>query len=102
LAERHVWTAQDSREVAAFIAQVTCIVAAAIVLYTLGPPVGLLSAAGCLAVLALLRRSAGTANENERADRAASAETSLTNGGARSSDTDRSPRIDLGKARETP
>ena len=102
-AERHVWTAQDSRELAAFIAQVTCVVAAAVVLYALGPAVGLMSAAGCLAVWALLRRPAGTANENagaanqkETADRAASAETSLTSGGCRP-DSDRSPRGDLDK-----
>jgi hypothetical protein len=103
-AERHVWTAQDNRELAAFIAQVTCIVAAAVVLYALGPAVGLLSAAGCLAVWALLRRSAGTANENagtanqkESADCSASAETSLTNGGGRRPDGDRSPRRNLDK-----
>ncbi len=57
--ERHAWTAQDNRELAAFIAQVTCIVVAAVILYALGPALGLLLVAGCLAVWALLRRSGG-------------------------------------------
>jgi hypothetical protein len=54
-AERHAWTAEDSHETAEFLLQCLGVVAAAILLYKVGPAVGLSLVAGSLAIGSYLR-----------------------------------------------
>jgi len=61
--EPHKWTAEDGREIALFAAQCLAIVALAILLYAVGPAVGLALVAGTMAVWAAIRRSAQAKDE---------------------------------------
>jgi hypothetical protein len=97
LTGRHAWTAHDSREFAVFIAQISSIVALAVIFYLVGPAMGLLLAIVCLAVLAWFRRFAGASDgTGKQGNRAAAAEMSMTQTSAQRPDCDRSGRDALG------
>jgi hypothetical protein len=98
--ERHEWTAQDSRELATFLAQVSCIVALAVVLYVVGPALGMVLIATCLALWALRRRSTGESDRSRKAaDRTASSEMSTIDAVAHRADCDAQRARQIGAVR---
>jgi hypothetical protein len=64
LVERKSWTAEDWREVRWFLAQSAGLVCGAMLLYSLGPALGVALVVGGLATGSLCRKLTGSAAEN--------------------------------------